>query len=167
MIWPPGDLFRVWRGLKRFRGESRLTTWITRIAVNVSRNWVRSRRSTLPLAEYAESMLAAGSKPTSPRAGRGLWTGAQRLSPEQRAVFVLHETENGATRRLRGSWVSGRDGDEPPASGPGSLARRSSRSPRGVISMNADDPAWNWRTATMTASYPSISTRRRSPRARR
>ena len=37
---------RVWRGFGRFRGESSLTTWMTRIAVNVSRNWARSRRST-------------------------------------------------------------------------------------------------------------------------
>jgi RNA polymerase sigma-70 factor, ECF subfamily len=84
---------RAWRGFGRFRGESSLTTWITRIAVNVSRNWARSKRATVPLGAGAESTL--GSKPAVGEAAVmcAYEQALARLSPEQRSVFVLHEAE--------------------------------------------------------------------------
>src|SRR5262245_6547795 len=42
---------RAWRGLAGFRGESRLTTWLCRIAVNVTRNWHRDHRPTVALSD--------------------------------------------------------------------------------------------------------------------
>jgi RNA polymerase sigma-70 factor, ECF subfamily len=84
---------RAWRGFGQFRGESSLTTWITRIAVNVSRNWARSKRATVPLAARAESML--GSQPAAGEAAVmcAYEQALARLSPDQRSVFVLHEAE--------------------------------------------------------------------------
>jgi RNA polymerase sigma-70 factor, ECF subfamily len=84
---------RAWRGFGRFRGESRPTTWITRIALNVSRNWERSRRPIVPLSEVAE--LPSGSGPVVTEAAvRDAYERAlARLSPEQRSVFVLHEAQ--------------------------------------------------------------------------
>ena len=83
----------AWRGFGRFRGESLPTTWITRIAVNVSRNWRRSRRPTAPLPDGAEATLG-----TRPDVGESALKAAYeralaRLSPEHRAVFLLHEVE--------------------------------------------------------------------------
>lgn len=43
----------AWRGLGAFRGESRFTTWLTSITVNLSRNrldQIRSRRSSEPVS---------------------------------------------------------------------------------------------------------------------
>jgi RNA polymerase sigma-70 factor (ECF subfamily) len=78
---------RAWRGFGRFRGASSPTTWITRIALNVSRNWERSRRATVPLSEVMESEPVV-----SEAAVRDAYEQAlARLSPEQRSVFVLHE----------------------------------------------------------------------------
>jgi len=85
---------RVWRGCGRFRGESSLMTWMTRIAVNVSRNWARSRRPTLPLSECAESALAPKSEARETAVMNAYEQALARLSPEQRAVFVLHEAES-------------------------------------------------------------------------
>ncbi|HHM12945.1 MAG TPA: RNA polymerase subunit sigma-70, partial [Planctomycetaceae bacterium] len=34
----------AWKGIATFRCESSMTTWLTRIAVNVARNWLRRRR---------------------------------------------------------------------------------------------------------------------------
>ena len=84
---------RAWRRFGRFRGESSPTTWITRIALNVSRNWKWSRRPTVPLSDVADS--ASGSKPGASEAAiKDAYDQAlARLSPEQRSVFVLHETE--------------------------------------------------------------------------
>ena len=39
---------KAYRHLNRFRGESQLKTWLTRIAVNESQNWVKKHRRHLP-----------------------------------------------------------------------------------------------------------------------
>jgi RNA polymerase sigma-70 factor, ECF subfamily len=85
---------RVWRGFGRFRGESSLTTWVTRIAVNVSRNWARSRRPTLPLGEDAEWALAPPSEVRDAALMAAYEKALARLSPDQRAVFALHEADS-------------------------------------------------------------------------
>jgi RNA polymerase sigma-70 factor, ECF subfamily len=84
---------RVWRGFGRFRGESSLTTWMTRIAVNVSRNWARSRRPTVALSECAESVLGLAPEAREAAVFNAYEQALARLSPEQRAVFILHEAE--------------------------------------------------------------------------
>src|SRR5262249_30498530 len=35
---------RAWRRIAQFRGESRLSTWVLRIAVNVASNWRRDQK---------------------------------------------------------------------------------------------------------------------------
>jgi RNA polymerase sigma-70 factor, ECF subfamily len=84
---------RVWRGLPRFRGESTLTTWMTRIAVNVSRNWARSRTPTVSLEECKRAESAPYSEGHDAAVMRAYEQSLARLSPEQRAVFELHETQ--------------------------------------------------------------------------
>ncbi len=84
---------RAWRGFGRFRGESSLTTWITRIAVNVSRNWARSRRTTVPLSRDAESALGSRTGAGDAAVMEAYEKALARLSPDQRSVFLLHEVE--------------------------------------------------------------------------
>jgi RNA polymerase sigma-70 factor (ECF subfamily) len=84
---------RVWSGFGRFRGESSLMTWVTRIAVNVSRNWARSRRPTCPLPADADRALVARVGVREAAAMAAYEEALARLSPEQRTVFVLHEGE--------------------------------------------------------------------------
>ena len=85
---------RVWRGLASFRGESSLTTWITRIAINVSRNRARSRRSTLPLSKCADLAVAPKSAAPDTAIMKAYEQAVARLSPQQRAVFELHEAQD-------------------------------------------------------------------------
>ncbi len=47
---------RAWRGLKNFKGQSALSTWLHRIAVNVCLNRVTSKAATTP----TESLEQAG-----------------------------------------------------------------------------------------------------------
>ncbi len=84
---------RAWRGLDQFRGSSRFSTWLFRIAVNVTQTWRKRRKPTLTL-------LDADDRASSPSADVGenvlleAYTRAiDRLPPELRATFVLHETE--------------------------------------------------------------------------
>lgn len=84
---------RAWRGFGRFRGESLPTTWITRIAVNVSRNWRRSRRLTAPLPESVEETIRSGPDVGESALRDAYERALARLSPEHRAVFLLHEVE--------------------------------------------------------------------------
>jgi RNA polymerase sigma-70 factor (ECF subfamily) len=84
---------RVWRGYARFRGESGLTTWITRIAVNVSRNWARSKRLTVSISDCADAAISPASVPRDAVVIDAYEQALSRLSPEHRAVFLLHEVE--------------------------------------------------------------------------
>jgi RNA polymerase sigma-70 factor (ECF subfamily) len=83
---------RAWRSIGRFRGDSSLETWLTRIAVNVAITWKRGLRPVVPLGKGAEHLKA------TPAIGdQALFEAMEqalgRLSPDLRAVFVLHENE--------------------------------------------------------------------------
>ena len=50
-------LVKVYLSLKQFKGKSRLSTWITKIAYNTAVNSIRRRKSYVSLAEDFESEL--------------------------------------------------------------------------------------------------------------
>lgn len=91
----------AFRGLGRFRGEAKLSTWLYRICVNVALGRLRARARRpppIPSADPPEDPHAEG--PESPekmllrredvaRVYRALDT----LSPKKRVVIVLHEIE--------------------------------------------------------------------------
>ena len=81
-------LLRAWQAAGRFRGESSETTWITRIAVNVCKSYLRSpwKRRRAP-AEELDALLAPPDRPqvddTLPRA-------IMALSRPYREVILLY-----------------------------------------------------------------------------
>ncbi len=93
----------AFRGLARFRGDARLSTWLYRICVNVALGRIRSRTRKPPPIPVADpdpdpGILAEG--PESPerllqreqeraRVHRVL----EQLPPKKRIVFYLHEIE--------------------------------------------------------------------------
>lgn len=86
-------LVRAWRGLKNFRGQSALSTWLYRIAVNVCLNRVHARR---PDTEPLEVDRFVDHRTEDPRAGliRGERAQAVRraiagLPAKQRATLIL------------------------------------------------------------------------------
>jgi RNA polymerase sigma-70 factor, ECF subfamily len=91
---------RAWRRLGQFRGHSRFSTWLFRIAVNVTHNWRRGRRPTLELSDSRQRALRAspeiGDEALLEAYGRAL----DRLSPDMKAAFVLHEAEGLSYREV-------------------------------------------------------------------
>jgi RNA polymerase sigma-70 factor, ECF subfamily len=84
---------RAWRSLPGFRSESRFSTWLFRIATNVASTWRQSRRIVATLTDDVGVSLQShpelGEVPLMEAYERAL----SGLSPELRAVFILHETE--------------------------------------------------------------------------
>jgi RNA polymerase sigma-70 factor (ECF subfamily) len=104
----PGDeddlmqeiLLALWRSLPSFRGDSKVSTWIYRVALNVAlsrRRADRHRRDEVPLERTAEP----ASDGEAAAHGRLQWTAVlaalRRLAPVDRALIVL--ALDGATQQ--------------------------------------------------------------------
>jgi RNA polymerase sigma-70 factor (ECF subfamily) len=92
----------AWGNLGGFRGEAKVTTWLTRIAANAAIDRLRrigreaGRRVAAPVEELAE--ILPSPKPATDEAAVNREFSAafdrarEALSPHQRAVFELHAT---------------------------------------------------------------------------
>jgi RNA polymerase sigma-70 factor, ECF subfamily len=92
---------QVWKSLPSFRGQSKLTTWIHRVTVNVvfmhrraARTRVRLTEQTAEPEERADEAGVAPDEGADRRARlRAFSRLLTRLSDKKRVVFVLHELE--------------------------------------------------------------------------
>jgi RNA polymerase sigma-70 factor, ECF subfamily len=86
----------AFRGLAKFRGESRLSTWIDRIAVRVAFDHVRTRSRVpvpLGLAPGADDVMGGSIPDAQAHARDGLrrlYAELSRLTPEARTAFALY-----------------------------------------------------------------------------
>jgi RNA polymerase sigma-70 factor (ECF subfamily) len=94
------DVFvQVYRSLASFRGQSRLGTWIYRIAINVVLMHRRSLRARVAPArtDVPESVEHPGLLPDEEfirnRNVAALYEHLEKLSEKKRTVFILHELE--------------------------------------------------------------------------
>jgi RNA polymerase sigma-70 factor (ECF subfamily) len=79
---------QAYQHLKGFRAESRVSSWLYRIAVNQCLNWrKRVVRREQFLVEWSQE-IGSGDEPRGPRAQQ-VQEALLKLSPEQRAVVVL------------------------------------------------------------------------------
>ena len=100
----------AWEALPRFRGESSLTTWLHRIAVNAlleRRRRDRRRTSRVSLAEDDDEVegasLSGGSvPPTDVATAIDLERAIAALPPGVRRAFVLHEIEGYSHEEVAG-----------------------------------------------------------------
>ncbi len=79
--------------LKKFRGESNLTTWLFGIAHNECRRVSRRMRSEPLLLEIDVERPAGGSEESAIVDRHALQQALSKLSPEHRDVVILHELE--------------------------------------------------------------------------
>ncbi|GAC1335063.1 MAG: RNA polymerase sigma factor RpoE [Isosphaeraceae bacterium] len=84
---------RAWRSLPRFRGDSRFTTWLFRIAANAAGTWRQRRRIVAPLPDDAARSLRSPPELGETSLMEAYERALAGLSPDLRAVFVLHESE--------------------------------------------------------------------------
>ncbi len=99
---------RAWRNIRRFRGQSQFYTWLYRILMNVTIDWLR-RKQVQGEAEFDDAIGLENIEPGSATTPRGELAPAaglsdkeirarideaiQRLTPEHREVIVLREIE--------------------------------------------------------------------------
>ncbi|HEX6767124.1 MAG TPA: sigma-70 family RNA polymerase sigma factor [Polyangiaceae bacterium] len=90
---------QVHRSIRTFRAESRLSTWIYRVAVNVALMYRRAAKSRpLVVATPEEPIVVDESSPPDEELSRqrrveALYRLLDRMSDKKRAVYVLHELE--------------------------------------------------------------------------
>ncbi len=83
------DVFiRIWRGLKNFRGQSSLSSWIYRITKNVCYDFLKKRRLD-PLDDEMERTLADTDRPSP----EGQYLADERHLAVRRAVAQLPERQ--------------------------------------------------------------------------
>ena len=84
---------RAWRSLATFRGESRFSTWLFRIAVNATLTWRRSRKPSVSLPIDAEQTIPDTRTLDDHSIFRAYENALANLSLDLRTIFVLHEAE--------------------------------------------------------------------------
>jgi RNA polymerase sigma-70 factor, ECF subfamily len=97
---------KAWNARQQFRGDSSLSTWLTRIAVNLMRDhlrsrslrfWQKSRGTALDVMDISDWIPDGRSTPESAALARdqvaAVWKAVDDLSTQQRTVFVLRFVE--------------------------------------------------------------------------
>jgi len=57
---------RAYKGVRQFRGDSALSTWLTRIAMNLCLNFRRDRRTAATLLDQREELVRTNMPPVAP-----------------------------------------------------------------------------------------------------
>jgi RNA polymerase sigma-70 factor (ECF subfamily) len=92
------DVFiEAFRSISRFRGDSKLSTWLYRVCVNVALQRLRKRKR---LSEVSDESVPESTSSHTPegdldaqRRLHAVYNILDRLSPKKRVVFILHEIE--------------------------------------------------------------------------
>jgi RNA polymerase sigma-70 factor (ECF subfamily) len=84
---------KIFRGIARFRGESALSTWIYRLAVNAALSHVTRRPKERSLEDCQIDEPAASMPSRDPRLRQRMERALAALPAGYRAVLVLHDVE--------------------------------------------------------------------------
>lgn len=86
--------FQAYRAMNHFKGEAAVTTWLYRIAANVSYSALRKPRPPVPVdADPAADVQSAEGRVDARRKVLRMYALIESLSPKNRIVFTLHEFE--------------------------------------------------------------------------
>ena len=99
------DVFlRAYRGLRRFRGDASLSTWLYRIGVNVCLNHVAGRQMQDTPLDEAPHLPAAGDDPAlsfeKTRESARVRAAVARLPRKQRATLILRVYQDLSHREI-------------------------------------------------------------------
>jgi RNA polymerase sigma-70 factor (ECF subfamily) len=104
------SFLKAWKSIARFRGQSSFYTWVYRIVMNVTIDWLRKKQIRGGTGEFDDAVQLKEIDPasrTAPHAGalphermvqseirHRIDAAIAQLSPEHRAVILLKEIEN-------------------------------------------------------------------------
>ena len=95
---------RAFRGLRRFRGDATLATWLYRIGVNVCLNRVSARKMPEAPLDDVPHLAAPGDDPAASlvktRERARVRTAVSRLPPKQRATLILRVYQDLSHREI-------------------------------------------------------------------
>ena len=95
---------RAYRGLRRFRGDASLSTWLYRIGVNVCLNELAGRRVQETPLDDAPPLSAAAADPAvslmRSETGARVRAAVARLPPKQRATLILRVYQDLSHREI-------------------------------------------------------------------
>ncbi|PYJ23899.1 MAG: RNA polymerase subunit sigma, partial [Verrucomicrobia bacterium] len=110
------SFLKAWKSIKRFRGRSSFYTWIYRIVMNVTIDWLRKKQVKGGGAEFDDAIQLKEVDPASktvPKTDALPYETMERseiraridkaiaqLSPEQRAVILMREIEEMQYREI-------------------------------------------------------------------
>jgi RNA polymerase sigma-70 factor (ECF subfamily) len=85
---------KAWKGLEKFRGESKLSTWLIRIAHNESITFINNRKKLAgvsfdDIAESLDRTLEADALYNGDEIQRKLQVAIAQLPDKQKAVFIM------------------------------------------------------------------------------
>ena len=89
-----GDLYQetvvnLWQGYDKFRGESKLSTWIYRVAFNTCITWVKRNRRHSDMLSIDDVLSVEAEESTRLDDYRHLQSLIARLEPMEKAVVTL------------------------------------------------------------------------------
>ena len=88
---------QVFRSLKGFRGEARLSTWIDRITARVAYRYLSRKRGAPPTVALEEEpsggTIEASERALAREGVRRLYAALDELGPAARLAFTLHEID--------------------------------------------------------------------------
>ena len=84
---------RAWQKLESFRGDSRFSTWLHELTVNVVLGDMRARSRRPVFFDVEPEVADTASARREPAMHRDLERAVAGLPPGARAVFVLHDVE--------------------------------------------------------------------------
>ncbi len=90
-------MIRLWKGLPTFRNQSKITTWIYRVALNTAISLQRKQQVRIRTESMPEGPIP---EPASPGGGekeeqiKALYQGINQLKPIEKAIILLYLEEN-------------------------------------------------------------------------
>jgi RNA polymerase sigma-70 factor (ECF subfamily) len=98
---------QVHRSIRSFQGESKFSTWLYRLTINVAMQYVRQHRKTAAVKHSIDDLRNLSDEGASPEEcasatekRRILMDALSRISPKKRIVFILHEIQGIEAREV-------------------------------------------------------------------
>lgn len=82
-------IFQAWKSVKRFKGESKFSTWLYSISLNVAMSFLRKQRKFREIIHPDLSDLIETQPEVSERSEK-LYSAIRMLSEVDRGVIILH-----------------------------------------------------------------------------